>query len=63
MKGNMVEIFKNIIIKSGIASNDEIDYAMSVNGVSLKTLDDIVYVKTGEKSAVEFCKQMSTITY
>lgn len=39
-----------LITEYGIATDSEIDLVTDINGVSIKTLNDIIYARTGYRS-------------
>lgn len=43
------------LIDYSIATEEEIDLVTSINGMSIETLNDILYVRTGYRNWYQYC--------
>lgn len=44
----------NLIVDNNIATDDELDLIQRINGWSLETLEDVLYVRTGYRDAQQY---------
>ena len=44
----------NLIVDLNIATNDEVLLVMFINGCTIETLNDIIYVRTGYRDIEQF---------
>ena len=58
-----LEQYYNYLLENGIVSEETLNVVTSINGYNEKTLDDVLYVKTGYRDIEQYLEYEDRETY